>query len=127
LKKMMFHSKTNGLEVHLIRLGRKIRIGPAAPELAHLCGGLPLAMRLVGSALAERPDRAPGAYARHLAEGVERLGPVDAALAASYGLLGAGLRRLWRLLAVFPGTFDAAAAFAVWSWRGVPARIHSAS
>src|SRR3982074_674104 len=26
LKKMMFHSRTNGLEIHLVRLGRKVLI-----------------------------------------------------------------------------------------------------
>ena len=90
------------------------RIGSAAEDLARLCGGLPLALRLAGSTLAVRPDLSAGAYARRLAEGVERLGPVDAALEASCSLLGGDLRRLWCQLSVFPRTFDAPGAMAVW-------------
>ncbi len=90
------------------------RIGSAADALARLCDGLPLALRLAGSVLAQRSGLAPSVYARQLAQDVERLGSVDAALTASCGLLPADVRLLWPLLAVFPGTFDAAAASAVW-------------
>jgi tetratricopeptide (TPR) repeat protein len=127
-----FHFMLPGLTVHdldelpaedacalLLRISS--RIAEAAAELARLCGRLPLALRLAGSAMAERPDLAPDAYARRLAEGRERLGPVDASLRASYDLLPAEHRRLWRLLAVFPGTFDAAAAAAIWQMEGATA------
>jgi tetratricopeptide (TPR) repeat protein len=90
------------------------RIGAIAEELARLCGGLPLALRLAASTLALRHDLSPGAYVRRLAQGVVRLGEVDAALAASCSWLAKDLRRLWSLLAVFPATFDAVAATAVW-------------
>jgi tetratricopeptide (TPR) repeat protein len=90
------------------------RIGDAADEIARLCGRLPLALRLAGSALAERPNLSPSEYARRFKEGKEKLEPVEASLKLSYDLLTEGLRRLWRLLAVFPETFDIKAAAAVW-------------
>jgi len=90
------------------------RIGTAAVELARVCGGLPLALSLASGALNERADLSPAAYARQLAEGRKRLDGVDASLDLSYRLVPEDLQRLWRLLAVFPGTFDAAAAAAVW-------------
>jgi len=97
------------------------RIGSTADEIAHLCGHLPLALRLAGSALAEQPHLSPADYARRLKEGKERFGPVEASLNLSYELLSEDLRRLWRLLAVFPGTFDAPAAAAVWNLEVDPA------
>ncbi|HVT19012.1 MAG TPA: tetratricopeptide repeat protein [Thermoanaerobaculia bacterium] len=90
------------------------RIGNAASELARICGGLPLALRLAGSTLADRVDLSPAVYAQRLAAGRERLEPVEASLSLSYELLPIELRKLWRLLAIFPVTFDAAAVAAVW-------------
>jgi tetratricopeptide (TPR) repeat protein len=90
------------------------RIGTAAEEIARLCGRLPLALRLAGSALAERSNLSPADYARRLKEGKERFGPVEASLDLSYELLSKDQQRLWRLLAVFPGTFDEPATAAVW-------------
>jgi tetratricopeptide (TPR) repeat protein len=90
------------------------RISRAAGELATLCGGLPLALRVVGSTLLSRPDLSPSEYARHLAEGRERLEPVEAALELSWRRLPLELQRLWLLLSVFPLTFNARAAAAVW-------------
>jgi tetratricopeptide (TPR) repeat protein len=90
------------------------RIGDAADEIARLCGCLPLALRLAGSALAERPDLSPTEYIRRRREGREKLEPVEASLQTSYDLLTEGLRRLWRLLSVFPDTFDTEAVAAVW-------------
>lgn len=97
------------------------RIGSAADEIARLCGRLPLALRLAGSALAERPNLSSADYARRLKEGKERLDPVEASLNLSYELLSEDRRRLWRLLAVFPGTFDAPAAAALWDLEIDPA------
>jgi tetratricopeptide (TPR) repeat protein len=90
------------------------RIGSAADEIARLCGRLPLALRLAGSALAERRNFFPADYARRLKGGQERLDPVEASLNLSYELMSELQQRLWRLLAVFSGTFDAPAAAAVW-------------
>ncbi len=90
------------------------RIGKEANTLAQLCGRLPLALRLAGSVLAERPDLSIADYTRLVEEGKARFDKVEAALTVSYELLNENRRRLWRLLAVFPDTFDAQAAAAVW-------------
>jgi tetratricopeptide (TPR) repeat protein len=90
------------------------RIGKAVDEIARLCGRLPLALRLAGSALAERPDLSPSEYARRFKGGKEKLERVEASLMTSYDLLTEERRRLWRLLAVFPETFDIKAAAAAW-------------
>lgn len=49
---------------------------------------------------------------------------VDAVLRASYEMLVPGLRKLWRMLAVFPDTFEVNAAAAVWKIH--PARAANA-
>jgi tetratricopeptide (TPR) repeat protein len=100
------------------------RIGDAAAEIARLCGRLALALRLAGSALAERQNLSPAEYARRFKEGKEQLAPVEASLRTSYNLLTEERQRLWRLLAVFPETFDGAAAAAVWSWEKDDAGSH---
>lgn len=94
------------------------RIGDNADEIAGLCGCLPLALRLAGSAIAESPDLSPAEYIRRRREGKEKLAPVEASLQTSYDLLTEERRRLWRLLSVFPDTFDAEAVAAVWSLEG---------
>ena len=98
------------------------RIGEAAAEIAALCGHLPLALRLAGSALAEKAWLTPAEYARRLADEKERLGLIEASLATSYDLLNDEQRFRWRQLAVFPGTFDAAGAAAVWEMEVDPVR-----
>jgi hypothetical protein len=90
------------------------RIGDAVEEIASLCGCLPLALRLAGSVIAERLDLSPFEYVRRFRAGREKLEPVEVALKTSYDLLTEERRRLWRLLAVFPDTFDAQAVTAVW-------------
>ncbi|HEY0553913.1 MAG TPA: tetratricopeptide repeat protein [Thermoanaerobaculia bacterium] len=100
------------------------RIGDAADEIARLCGRLALALRLAGSALAERQILSPAEYARRLREGREKLEPVEAALRTSYNLLTEERRRLWRLLAVFSETFDGAAAATVWNLENDDAGSH---
>jgi tetratricopeptide (TPR) repeat protein len=90
------------------------RIGDAADEIARLCGWLPLALRLAGSAIAERRDLSPSEYVHRFKEGKEKLEPVEASLKTSYDLLTEERQHLWRLLVVFPETFDAKATAAVW-------------
>jgi len=90
------------------------RIGDCAGEMARLCGYLPLALRLAGSALARQEDLRPAEYLRRLEDRQARLGLVEASLSLSYDLLGEGLQRQWALLAVFPGTFERGGAAAVW-------------
>jgi tetratricopeptide (TPR) repeat protein len=90
------------------------RIGDRAEEIAKLCGYLPLALRLAASALAERANLSSADYVRRLSDAKKRLELVDASLTLSYELLSPEQQRLWRALAVFPDTFDATAAAAVW-------------
>ena len=88
-----------------------------ADALAQLCGYLPLALRLAGSALANRRTLAPEEYVRRFEKAQTRLElpeKVEKSLSLSYDLLSEELQRAWCALAVFPSTFDIAAAAAVW-------------
>src|ERR1044071_7955572 len=66
-----------------------------AGEIARLCGYLPFALRLAGSALADRPDLSPAEYPRRREKAGGRFGPVDARLAVSADLLPEETRGLW--------------------------------
>ncbi len=96
----------------LLRIAQ--RIGAAANEIAHLCGRLPLALRLAGSALAERPNLSPFDYIRRFKSGKEKLEAVETSIKTSYSLLPEEQRLLWRKLAVFPKTFDVKSGAAIW-------------
>jgi tetratricopeptide (TPR) repeat protein len=101
------------------------RLGDAAEEIAGLCGYLPLALRLAGSALA-CSTLEPADFAHRLRDERRRLSELDkgakdagepevtASLALSERLLPDLVRQRWYMLAVFPGDFAAAAAAAVW-------------
>jgi tetratricopeptide (TPR) repeat protein len=104
-------------DAHKLLLRIAPRVGEHDGEIARLCGYLPLALRLAASALAERRDLSPADYARRLADEQQRLtllGKVEVSLNLSYELLTPTLQKLWRSLAVFPATFDAPSAAAVW-------------
>ncbi|MGD8450390.1 MAG: tetratricopeptide repeat protein [Phycisphaerae bacterium] len=93
------------------------RIGDAAERIAELCGRLPLALRLAGSALAGRRNLSPDDYVRRLTDEQQRLKHLDkvaASLRLSDALLPDELRHAWYALSIFPGTFDLLAAAAVW-------------
>lgn len=89
-----------------------------AREIAGLCGHLPLALRAAGSLLSAADDLAPASYARQLHDEQTRLNALDrktgqileigveATFNISYERLGEEVRRTFRQLAVFPGTFD---------------------
>jgi tetratricopeptide (TPR) repeat protein len=98
------------------------RIDGHAGEMAKLCGYLPLALRLAGTALAERMTLSVGEYVRRLQDAQRRLELVEASLTLSYELLTPELQRLWGMLSVFPGTFDRAGAAAVWGMDAEPAQ-----
>jgi tetratricopeptide (TPR) repeat protein len=98
------------------------RIDREAPAIAKLCGYLPQALRLAGTALSERVNMAPSDYLQRLADEQNRPKllaagneSVEASISLSYGLLEAETQKRWRMLGVFPETFDGPAAAAVWS------------
>ncbi len=94
------------------------RCGAHAPAIAEHCGGLPLAVRLVANALAQRPELTGADFAAKLAQLAARLNhadPLETALTLSYEMLSQGLQKLWRILTVFPDTFDVTGAAAVWT------------
>ena len=90
------------------------RIGDQSETIAGLCGCLPLALRLAGTALAERETLSVADYVRRLQDARKRLEWVEASLALSYDLLTPELQQRWAALSVFPATFDRAGAAAVW-------------
>lgn len=77
----------------------------AAAEIAELCGGLPLALRVAGARLAAREHWTLARMAGRLRSARRRLDELDAGnlsvrarLAPAYGALGDGTRRAFRLL-----------------------------
>ena len=80
-------------------------------ELAELCGGLPLALAVVGARLATRPGRRIAREVRELRTETHRLAAlalgedisVQAVFDTSYRALPPPLARLYRLCAVHPG------------------------
>jgi tetratricopeptide (TPR) repeat protein len=93
-------------------------------ELIRLCGYLPLAIRSVASALAARIDLRPADCVRRLADARERLRltETDASLGLSCDLLAPESQKQFGALAVFPDTFVASAAAAVWGLEPDPAQ-----
>ncbi len=98
------------------------RIDGEAQAISKLCGYLPQALRLAATALAERVNMAPSDYRQRLADEGNRPKllaagneSVEASISLSYGLLDAEAQKRWRMLGVFPETFDGPAAAAVWS------------
>ena len=91
-------------------------------DLARLCGCLPVALRAVGSFLANTPDSSPEQYARELQDEKKRLQRIgkegveedlDLKLSLSYRRLEPETARVFRELSVFPFDFDAKAEEAI--------------
>lgn len=99
---------------------RKIspRVGDQDANIARLCGHLPFALRLAASTLAERTDLTVAHYIHRLEQEDQKAKLGEAALGVSYALLPEVLQARFRVLAVFPASFDAAAAAAVWGLTG---------
>jgi tetratricopeptide (TPR) repeat protein len=102
-------------------------IGGHADDIALLCGYLPLALRLAGSALSGWKNLNPSEYINWLSETKNRLNIIDSAihlspealgieasLSLSFDLLDHHTQSLWVKLSVFPQTFDTAAAAVLW-------------
>jgi transcriptional regulator with XRE-family HTH domain len=91
---------------------------PALNQLADLCEGMPLALRIIGNRLASRPGWDPAELAARLADEEHRLDQFKAgdlkiatAFAMSYEQLADAARQVFRRAAVLPGPdFDAALA-----------------
>ncbi|WP_203988547.1 ATP-binding protein [Sphaerisporangium rufum] len=92
--------------------------GAAVRQLARLCGGLPLALRITGNRLVSRPGWHAADLAVRLTDEERRLDQLSAgdlkiatAFGLSYAQLAISTRRVFRRLAVVPGRgFDAALA-----------------
>jgi tetratricopeptide (TPR) repeat protein len=99
------------------------RIGAATDAIAKACGYLALALRLAATAIAERADLDPADYGRKLADESQRLKllaeagrdpSMEASIGLSYDLLNTETQTRWRMLGVFPDSFDNSATAAVW-------------
>jgi transcriptional regulator with XRE-family HTH domain len=101
---------------------------PALSQLAELCEGMPLALRIIGNRLVSRPGWAAAELAARLADEEHRLDQFKAgdlkiatAFWISYDQLADAARRVFRRLAVVPGRdFDAPLAAVVGE---VPAQV----
>ena len=111
------HALTEG-EARQLLLEIAPRAAPAAEQICKLCGYLPLALRAAGSLLAIAVDLDPIDYAVQLQDErsrLERIGTegvdidVTASFNLSYARLTSEAARVFRLLSVFPATFDAVA------------------
>lgn len=94
------------------------RIKSQAKEIASLCGNLPIALRAMGSLFATTPDLDPGEYIvemRDMQRRLEHIGTVgvelgvEASINLSYRQLKSSTAAVFRMLAVFPGSFSAEA------------------
>jgi tetratricopeptide (TPR) repeat protein len=99
------------------------RVGDAAPELARLCGYLPLALRVSASLLAVDATKQPATFLQELASEQTRLAKMtvpynseldlEASLELGYQALGPAAQTMLRQLGVFPASFDLDAVRAV--------------
>ena len=76
-----------------------------AEGLAELCGGVPLALRLLCGALHSRPDLTIEAYVEQLRDAQSRHALLDASLQVSFGLLDPILQIVWSRLGLFTTRF----------------------
>ena len=99
-------------------LQKSTREDPAWPEIARLCGYLPLALLAAASYLANSDDVSPREYAKALADERSRLEmigeqgvdmSVDASLGLSFQKLEPKLQQTFLDLSAFPADFDAQA------------------
>jgi tetratricopeptide (TPR) repeat protein len=118
LKRIVLEQLQPG-EARDLLTGIAARTSPGiADQICQLCGYLPLALRAAGSLLDVADDLDPAAYAVQLHDERERLKligregvdlDIEASFELSYARLQPEAARVFRRLAVFPATFDAAA------------------
>jgi len=105
-------------EARQLLLSLAPRVGPAVDRIVGACGQSPLALRLVGSLINRYPsvsvETLPARLMARQGSAPLAGGPIENALRVAYDLLSESLQRYWRMLAVFPGTFDLSAVAAVW-------------
>lgn len=107
--------------------------GAAINELAEFCGGLPLALRIVGNRLVSRPAWPAAEFADRLADEERRLDQLKAgdlkiatAFGMSYEQLAPLAQRVFRRLALVPGPdFDATLAAVSASCSAWPRRVRA--
>jgi FOG: TPR repeat len=102
----------------LLRLAKRLD-GQTAVDAAALCGNLPLALEVVAGLVNENPLLSVHELLDRIRAKKVTLASVDAAFAVSCDVLDPAQRRRWCLLSVFSGSFDLAAAVAVWSSGGL--------
>lgn len=112
-------------DAHALLLRITPRIGAEADAIAAMCARLPLALTLAGKWVREHRALAPGIWLNRCQDVSARLKltGMDAVLQVSYEALreyaDADLQAAWRVLAIFPGSFDVDGAAAVWGlWEG---------
>ncbi|MGA3285553.1 MAG: tetratricopeptide repeat protein [Verrucomicrobiota bacterium] len=98
------------------------RIKGYEEETAELCGHLPLALEVFAGTVNDKKLHPVHDLLERLRKQPDRLTKADAAFQTSYDLLGDDLHRCLRLLAVFPASFNLAAATAVWKKKENSAR-----
>jgi tetratricopeptide (TPR) repeat protein len=99
------------------------RVGDCAEKIVQLCGYLPLALEVAASAMQEFINLTPREYLQLLSDATERLELVEASLSLSYELLSEEQQKLWRVLSVFPNTFDNDAVAALWEMNVENAKL----
>lgn len=98
------------------------RIESHAPQLADMCGGIPLALRICAGVFTHDTEReiAPSldALAKAMANSIDP-DPVEATLRVSYDALGPLEQATLRQVSIFPASFDMQAARAVVRLQGI--------
>lgn len=90
----------------LLQRGAPTLDGATASKLAEVCGGVPLALRLAGCALRNRPNLTPEVYINRLLDAQSRHDLLDAAFRVSLDLLDPILQMLWFHLGPFTSSFE---------------------
>lgn len=103
------HVDALALLTDLVGADRLSTADPAARRIVELCGGLPLALRIVGTKLRSRPHLTVAGLAERLEDERTRLDElvggdreIRASFLFSYDSLSAGHQRAFRLLALMP-------------------------